>query len=220
MKYLYQLFDYHKMNNLPFKSCITELHYLPSVAFFSQIIDKEEVTIEIFENYQKGSYRNRCHIVGANGLMVLSIPLEKGKHQQTPIKEVKINYSENWHTRHWQSIKSAYGRAPFWEFYADDFYRIYQKKHLHLLDFNLELFNLCCKILKIKLLVNFSTKYQNENTATNEQDCRNLILPNRNFDMPRYPQLFEERHDFVPNLSILDLILTNGNQAKSFIKIR
>ena len=190
---------------------VTELHYLPSVAFFLQLVDKETITIEIFENYQKGSYRNRCHIVGANGVMALSIPLEKGKHQQTPIKDVKINYSENWHIKHWQSIKSAYGRAPFWEFYEEQFHAIYQKKHEFLLDFNLELFQLCCKILKIKTTIHFTKEYKKDYLEENILDLRNTILPNQTIILPKYPQLFEERHGFVSNLSIFDLILTNGS---------
>lgn len=189
---------------------ITELHYLPSVAFFLQLVDKEEITIEIFENYQKGSYRNRCHIVGANGVMALSIPLEKGKHQQTPIKEVKINYSENWHIKHWQSIKSAYGRAPFWEFYEEQFHAIYQKKHVYLPDFNLELFELCFKILKIKSTIHFTKEYKKDYLEENILDLRNTILPNQTIILPKYPQLFEERHGFVSNLSVFDLIMTTG----------
>ncbi len=193
---------------------LIELQYLPSVAYFSQIAQYEEVIIEVCENYQKGSYRNRCQILGANGVMSMSIPLEKGKHQQTPIREVRINYTERWNVQHWQGIRSAYGRAPFWEFYADYFEPIFQKKHEFLFDFNLELFQICCKLLKIKPQLSFTSSY--EKTIDNAEiiDLRNQIKPNLSFEMKKYPQIFEDRFGFVPDLSIIDLLFCMGNQAK------
>ncbi len=193
---------------------LIELQYLPTVAYFSQIAQYEEVIIEVCENYQKGSYRNRCQILGANGVMSMSIPLEKGKHQQTPIREVRINYTERWNVQHWQGIRSAYGRAPFWEFYADYFEPVFQKKHEFLFDFNLELFQICCKLLKIKPQLSFTSSY--EKTIDNAEiiDLRNQIKPNLSFETKKYPQVFEDRFGFVPDLSIIDLLFCMGNQAK------
>jgi WbqC-like protein family len=199
------------------KSILIELHYLPSVAFFSQIAQYEEVIIESCENYQKGSYRNRCQILGANGVLSMSIPLEKGKHQQTPIRDVRINYVERWQTQHWQSIRSAYGRAPFWEFYGDYFEPIYQKKYEFLFDFNIDLFQTCCKLLKINSKISFNTHYAKDIEHPEIIDFRNQIKPNQFFPTPKYPQIFEDRFGFVPDLSIIDLMFCMGNQAKGYL---
>jgi WbqC-like protein family len=197
---------------------LTELHYLPSVAFFSQVIDFEEVEIEIWENYQKGSYRNRCHIVGANGMMRLSVPLEKGKHQQTPFCDVKIAYADAWHVQHWRSISAAYGRSPFWEFYQEDFAKIYAKKHVFLYDINLDFLHLCLKIMKIapQNIVPTVT-FEKNITAADTYDARNTVLPDMTFEHKKYPQVFEDKHGFLPNLSILDLIFCCGNRSKDYL---
>jgi hypothetical protein len=197
---------------------ISELHYLPCVKYFSQLIDKEELVLEFCENYQKISYRNRCQIVGANGILSLSIPLSKGKNQETSIREVKINYDTNWAHQHWQSIKSAYGKSPFWEFYSEDFEKIFLKKHDLLFDFNLELLRLCLKILKIKINISFTETFELDYTSEkNTDDQRNQFLPKHDFLTKKYPQIFEDRFGFTPNLSILDLIFCAGNQAKSYL---
>ncbi|NJN78366.1 MAG: WbqC family protein [Saprospiraceae bacterium] len=101
-------------------NALIESQYFPPLAYFSVLLKHEKVWIEQFENYQKGSYRNRCHIATANGLLRLSIPLEKGKNNQTCIKEVKIHNDTNWQIQHWRAIKSAYGNAPYFEYYADE----------------------------------------------------------------------------------------------------
>jgi hypothetical protein len=193
---------------------LIELQYLPPVAYFSQIAQYEEVIIESYENYQKGSYRNRCQILGANGVMSMSIPLEKGKHQQLPIRDVRINYADRWQTQHWQSIRSAYGRAPFWEFYGDYFEPIFQKKHDFLFDFNLELLQMCFKLLKIKPQLSFTSSYEKTIENTEIVDLRNQVKQNLSFSTTKYPQIFEDRFGFVPDLSIIDLLFCMGNQAK------
>ena len=95
---------------------LIEAQYLPSIQFFSKLTRFSTLLLEAHENYQKGSYRNRCHIAGANGLMRLSIPLRKGKNEQLPIQKTLISYDEPWITQHWQSIRSAYGNAPFFPY--------------------------------------------------------------------------------------------------------
>lgn len=97
---------------------ILEAQYFPPLDYFSKIILFNNISIEAHEHYQKGSYRNRCHIATSQGVHPLSVPLKKGKNAQMPIKEVQIAYDVNWQRLHWQSLKTAYGSAPFWEHYA------------------------------------------------------------------------------------------------------
>ena len=114
------------MNTL--STAVLALHYLPCIQYFSKFILFQEVHIEQHEHYQKGSYRNRCHIAGVNGILRLSVPLKSGKNQKMPVRKVRISYDEPWQAHHWTSIRSAYGNAPYFEHYADQIAPFFQQK--------------------------------------------------------------------------------------------
>lgn len=214
-------------------SLIIEVQYFPPIEYFKQLFQFPHVVIEAHENYQKGSYRNRCHIANSTGIQVLSVPLRKGKNAKQPIREVAIAYDMDWQKQHWQSIRTAYGSAPFWEHYAPQLEPFFLKKWDYLFDLNIAILETFLKILKLKNTVNvsFSTDYE-INFTTKEiidtpsgvrqdgVDLRNKILHNKSdFQGEKYAQLFQERTGFLPNLSILDLVFCTGPQAMSVIKL-
>lgn len=205
-------------------SALIELHYLPSIQFFSKLLAFRQIIIEQHEHYQKGSYRNRCHIAGANGLQVLSVPLEKGKHQKLPIRKVRIAYSQPWHLQHWRSIRSAYANAPFFPFYSESIREIFLRQPVYLFDFNQQLFELICRQLGWSDKVIYSDGYLPQ-TDAESADLRGTISPKGKTSdddptfVPRpYPQVFTERHGFLPNLSILDLLFCTGPQAVELLR--
>lgn len=203
---------------------LIEVHYLPSVQFFSKLLAFEEVIIEQCENYQKGSYRNRCHLAGANSLQILSIPLEKGKHQKLPIQEVRIAYTHTWHLQHWRTIRSAYASAPFFPYYADALELLFTKRPDRLFDFNRDLLNLLCSQLGIRTTISYSVDYLID-PGPDILDLRDRISPkdppegsDPQFQAVPYPQVFLERHGFLPNLSILDLLFCTGPEARQILR--
>ena len=121
---------------MPDRSILIETQYLPPVAYFAVLSQVQTVYLEAHEHYQKRSYRNRAQLVGANGLMLLSVPLKKGKHQQMPIHKVEIDYKKPWFSEHWHSIKSAYGKSPFFEFYAEPIEQMIRRNPAHLFGLN------------------------------------------------------------------------------------
>lgn len=206
------------------RKALIELHYLPSVQFFSKLLAYEAVIIEQHEHYQKGSYRNRCRLAGANSLQVLSIPLEKGKHQKLPIRDVRIAYDQPWHVQHWRTICSAYANAPFFPFYSDAVGALFRQPPPHLFTFNLQLLEMLIRQLQLNVRIEFSTAYQAGTDAATD-DLRNTISPKPGrqagdpfFKARPYPQVFLERHGFLPNLSILDLLFCTGPQAVQILR--
>jgi len=195
---------------------LIELQYLPPIEYFVAIVQHDVLLVEACENYQKQTYRNRCYIKGANNIQILSIPVEKGSQKKTT-KDVKINYSNNWPMQHWRSIQSAYGKAPFFEFYAYYLEPVYYQKFTYLFDFNLKLLTICLQILQIKTKLEFTADYKRKYPNKNIKDARSGILPaNRtlsstysNFDT--YQQVFGKQ--FAQNLSIIDLIFCLGPEA-------
>lgn len=206
------------------ESALIELHYLPSIQFFSKLLAYRRIIIEQHENYQKGSYRNRCHIAGANGLQIMSIPLEKGKHQKLPIREVRIDYAQPWHLQHWRSIQSAYANAPFFPYYSEPIQALFEQKPDFLFAFNRQLFELICRQLGLSEKIIYSSDYLTE-TGTETDDLREVISPkdpdaahDPDFHPATYPQVFTERHGFLANLSILDLLFCTGPQAVEILR--
>lgn len=163
------------------------------------------------ENYQKGGFRNRCVIAGPNGPQRLSIPLEKGKHQQTPIREVRISAAENWQRQHWRSIRTAYGNAPYFEHYADGLRRFFERPYPFLFDLNQEIANW---VLHHKLgwagEWHLQTTYVPAGQWSAGPDLRSGAFTSA--PCP-YPQVFEDRHGFLPDLSVLDLLFCCGKNG-------
>lgn len=198
---------------------LLELPYLPPVSWMALVWQSDALWLEACENFQKGSYRNRCLIAGPNGVQRLSIPLLKGKHQQTPIREVRISYHEPWQQIHWRSIQTAYGNAPFFEFYSDELAAFYQKRYTFLFDFNLEVLQFLLKKMDWKGTVQFSEQYEEKKQRPGRQmDYRDAVSP-KNASPPAwfkpalYPQVFTERHGFLADLSALDLFFCRGKQS-------
>jgi len=198
---------------------LLELHYLPCIQYFSKLAHYPYVYIEQQEHYQKGSYRNRCHIAGANGLLRLSVPLQQGKNEQQPIREVEMAFREPWPARHWASIQSAYGNAPFFEFYALPLARLFQEPPAQLFDFSLGLLRTLAGLLQLGCEFRFTERFDADAPAA-ILDLRNRIhpklhrrRPDPHFREVAYPQVFLEKHGFLPNLSILDLLFCTGPQA-------
>lgn len=196
---------------------LLEAQYLPPVWYFSELATHPAVYIEQHEHYVKGSYRNRCHIAAVNGIQRLSIPLRKGKNQQQPIREVRIAYDEPWRAQHWQAIRSAYGNSPFFEHYAGAFEPFFtQKKYEWLWDWNVDLIRLLVQLTGLKTEIRFTESYQP--APAGMLDFREKIHPKRpaqdpGFQPGYYPQVFEDRHGFLENLSVIDLIFCAGPAA-------
>lgn len=196
---------------------LTSTAFLPPVSWYLAALGHGEWKIEAHENFQKGGFRNRCKLATANGPRWLSIPLEKGKHQATAIQEVKISYQTDWARQHEQTIRSAYGRAPFFEYYSDAvFARLHTQTRL-LWSFNQSLLDLLQTYLQLPVIPAQTEGFMAMEGSSNCLDARHLRteLP---VTAPPYPQLFADRHGFQNDLSILDLLFCLGPAAGSYLR--
>ena len=197
-----------------------DLQYFPPVTFFSTLFEETYVNIDVYENYRKMSFRNRCVVAGSNGLINLSVPLENGRDQKGMIKEIRIDNWDKWQRQHWHTIFSCYGNSPFFEFYGNEVENLFRKKFDYLFDLNLEMLEWVKKTIKlpgqISLTDTFCKSYPDD-----VDDFRNKWLP-KNFQLDekqiKYTQVFEEKIKFQPNLSILDLLFCEGPQTAFILK--
>lgn len=205
---------------------LLEIQYAAPIQYYTKFLQYDTLQIEQKENYSKGSFRNRAYIATANGILCLSVPLVKGKHQQTDIRAVHIDYSQDWRQVHWRSIKTAYGSAPFFEYYAESILQFYEKKYERLFDLCIDFQKMMLNFLRLSPNIEFTELFTQESTV-GVLDFRNKISTKyyqqaEKFDaafFPNpYPQLFEDRYGFLPNLSILDLLFCTGPEAFSYLR--
>jgi len=198
--------------------------YWPNLQYFYYLLNHDFIIIEQFDNYQKQSYRNRTQILAANGPLSLFLPITKNL-PKVLVKDIQISHVENWEHKHWGAIKSAYGKAPYFEFFADEIAALYETKHDSLLEFNLAQIACVFRILRIKKKIELSSAF----VASPQEviDMRETIHPKSEiaFDTPvgkilsqPYYQTFGEKFSFVPNLSILDLLFNKGLAAIDYLK--
>ena len=197
-----------------FPSC-----YFAPIAYYAYLLKHKTTLLDVNEHFVKQTFRNRCSILSPNGKLDLIIPLQKAK-QSTPIKEIKIAYTENWQKNHWKSFEAAYRRSPYFEYYEADFAPFfYEKTHQHLVDFNEILQSKIISLLDMEVNIIQTKKYEKE--PENTVDYRKTISPKNkktSWQFNAYIQVFAHKVPFISNLSILDLLFNEGSNALNYLK--
>lgn len=196
------------------KQLLQETQIFGPVYSFMHYPVYENIIIEGCENYQKKTFRNRYQLLTTNGLITLSIPLKKGKNNQTPISEILISYDEPWHLQHLHTIRSAYGNSAYFEYYYPEIEQIFMEKESHLLALNQRILDLMIKNLKLSNTISISSIYlrPEEVNIDDNLDFRNCYAP-QEYHFHPYPQVWSDRYDFIKNLSILDLLFCMGHES-------
>ena len=201
------------------QSVIIEPHYAGCLEYYCLMMQYEQVIFEIHESFQKQTYRNRARVLGSNKPLNLIVPVKY--HHQTPLKEVIVDHSQRWIKDHWGAIYSSYGKAPFFDFFAEDFQQIWNRRQTYLLDLQMDLIGLINKLVQFSMKIDFTNSFEKK-VSPPADDYRNTIQPkidfsSRNIYRPiAYTQLFGD--SFVPNLSIADLIMCEGPRAGELLK--
>lgn len=202
-------------------NAVLPVHYLPNIHYFSRFLLYDKIVLDDAEGFERQSYRNRCHIAGANGRLSLIIPVKnRGTGQLT--KHVRIDNTNDWQRIHWQSIRSAYGKSPFFEHYADYFQPFFTQKCELLFEFDLALLKVLLKLIGIeeeKLI--FASGWNGEDELVNTGEFihpKKDFTPDGSFYPQRYMQAFEERLGFLPNLSIIDALFNLGPDINKYLE--
>ncbi len=199
-----------------------ENQYFGPIASWCSLNRATNVDLCEYEYWRKSSFRNRCILPGANGLINLTIPVSGGREQKAIYRDILIDQKSKWQMHHWRSIFSVYGKSPWFLYYQEELEKLYQLKSKFLFDWNLECNSWAQKKLGLNLsFIRFDSGFPDSNEIiTDEQD---RIMPN-NFQQSlikpelRYAQVFEERIGFQTNMSILDLIFCEGKYASKFLE--
>ena len=204
------------------KQIILSTAYFAPIEYFSILLSDDcNVIVERHENFNKQSYRNRCTIYAANGLLNLVAPVVKMEKPKMRIDEVKISYSMQWQKQHFKAIESAYRRSPFYEFYVDELIEFFTHRYEYIYELNMHIMRKLCELINIPCDVEESSKFIKSETCKGIVDMRYKIHPkvkSANYDKyAHYTQVFGEKWGFKPNLSILDLLFNAGPDAKEYL---
>lgn len=195
-----------------------EIHYLPSLEYMTILLQNPSLLFEVEENFPKQTYRNRCLILGANGVERLSVPIVHLSGEKTKTKDTKIDYSQNWIKQHQGAIRAAYGNAPYYEYFEPYLSQIFAKKRFFLVDLNIDLLSFVYRILDVSFVYKNTNEFgvfeglsEYDQISAKKDWQERSIYQNRS-----YRQCFGQ--EFVPNLSILDLLMNHGKESLNFLK--
>ena len=213
--------------------------YFGPVQWYQQLYRSECVYIDGNERWQKQTIRNRCYIAAANGVQALTVPIvhkapsnlpPKGEASNSSpqslnsqlstlnTKDIRISNHGKWRREHWNALQSAYGESPFFDYYADDLRPFFEEQWEFLYDFNMAIIHKMCELLDIDThpqpLPKGGTSINPQPTPS-LRECRNESSPSlrEGLGVGGYYQVYQQKHGFLPNLSILDLLFNMGNEA-------
>lgn len=196
--------------------------YFPNIQYFTKLASSSEWWLEAHESYQRQTWRNRCVINGANGKIVLTVPVVKGRSHGLPIRDARIDYETPWQRIHLRSIESAYQHSPFYEFYIDEFMFVFLSKEEFLFDLNHKILLKIIDVLGSQHIKrpNLTIHYE---SSPGIDDWRSRIHPkedyrdDKDFSPLVYSQVFEEKNGFQANLSIIDALFQLGPETRSYL---
>jgi len=200
------------------KYILLNSQYFPNLEFFVLIKNYSKILVNINGLYKKRTFRNRCVILDSNGKVNLSVPVITSTTSRI-FKDVRIDYSENWLKIHLRSLQTSYGKSPFFSFYKDYIFNCLNKRHNFLIDLNHDLLTLICKFLNLKK----SFEYIDEKRLKSYDfdDFRNIVDPKFFYSSRKIYTPYQYKHvfgkDFVPNISIMDLLFSEGPNSLEII---
>lgn len=199
---------------------LIDLHYLPSLEYFSCLFPYHTIRLEAQESYHKQTYRNRCYVLTSQKVDRLTVPVCKSS-SKLPYKIVEIDYSKPWQDVHWRALCTAYSKAPYFKYFAEYFHAVFLKRYIYLFDLNLALLKTSLQLLQLEKKIELSKHYEKK-LVGHLVDARYSVHPKTRSDPSNYyhPVHYQQVFGkvFHPNLSIIDLLFCKGHEALAILQ--
>ena len=190
--------------------------WFPPTEYFALLAKYSSVYIEACENYQKQSYRNRCRIYAADGPQALNFPV---RHREgtfnLPIREIEVDYSTPWVEKAERCIETAYRSSAYFEYYRDELFAILDAHPATLWELDMRIIRFFLDRIGLRTELVPTTEFAAEHVDIHPKRP-NAILQENGLDRPYY-QVFADRHGFVPNLSVMDLLFNEGPASIDYL---
>jgi len=190
--------------------------YFPSISHFAVMAQSDKIVFEMEDNFQKQTNRNRMYIYSPNGIQMLNIPIKHRSSANQKTRDIQLETAFDWQKQHFKSLEAAYRNSPFFEFFEDDIRPIFEKKQTFLMDLNLQSMEIASKCLGMNFEFIQTEEYFRNPLQTDFRSLVNGKKDSSSFET--YPQVFEEKFEFINNLSVLDLLFNEGRHALSYLK--
>ena len=227
------------------KVAILQSNYIPWKGYFDIIGMVDEFIFYDEMQYTKNDWRNRNIIKTEQGLKWLTIPVKNSNRlsNEQKISDTLI-FDKRWNRKHWETIKNAYRKSPFFNNYKDVFEDLYLgKEEDRLVDVNYKFIYAICNLLGIKTKISFDKDYglidgKTErliNLVQKANGTEYLSGPAAKdyiqeslfkeagiklswMDYSNYPEYSQLYPPFEHGVSILDLLFNCGDEAKKYMK--
>ena len=190
--------------------------WFPPTEYFALLAKYSSVYIEACENYQKQSYRNRCRIYAADGPQALNFPV---RHRDgtinLPIREIEVDYSTPWVEKAERCIETAYRSSAYFEYYRDELFAILDAHPATLWELDMRIIRFFLDRIGLRTELVPTASFAPEHVDIHPKRP-NAILQENGLDRPYY-QVFADRHGFVPNLSVMDLLFNEGPASIDYL---
>ena len=192
--------------------------YFPPIIWMAYLHQKKNISIDVKETYPKQTYRNRCQIATATGIINLSIPVKKPNGNQTTSEDIEFEDPQKWRLQHWKSIKTAYDSSPFFLYYQDEIEVLLKKEHNSLVEMNESIINELTSLMNLDIEIKYTDDFVP--IKKGKIDLRFDIHPKKELhvEYPKYYQTFDDKLGFLPNLSILDLLFNLGPESILYLE--
>lgn len=190
--------------------------WFPPTEYFALLAKYSSVYIEACEHYQKQSYRNRCRIYAADGPQMLNFPV---RHREgtfnLPIREIEVDYSTPWVEKAERCIETAYRSSAYFEYYRDELFAILDAHPATLWELDMRIIRFLLDKIGLRTELVPTASFAPEHVDIHPKRP-NAILQENGLDRPYY-QVFADRHGFVPNLSVMDLLFNEGPASIDYL---
>jgi hypothetical protein len=212
--------------------------YLPWLGFFEQIYKADIFVIYDDVQYDKNSWRNRNRIKTPQGLMWVTVPVLMKFGERLPVNRIAIDNKADWRKKHLLSIKYNYAKAPFYKDCIGIFEEAYGRGWEYLIDIDMFFIYKIVEYLgmdKNKIVLASTLNIEGDRIGRLVNICRyfnadifyegaagkdylsekdfaehGIRLEFQDYKHPVYKQLYGE---FVPQLSIVDLLFNHGKES-------
>lgn len=192
--------------------------YFPSITQMAVVAQADTIVFEAHDNYQKQTYRNRAYISTTQGILLLNVPILHSKDKRQRYSEIKADSTYPWQSQHWKSLQTAYRTSPYFEYYEDEIVHLFKEPVSSLFEHNVNIHKELCELLGIDTPHYFTEEYIKEPTSITDARSSINAKGDLGITFPKYIQVFSDRNDFFPNLSILDLLFSEGPNAISYLE--